>query len=606
MKLRITYILTLGFITIAMTACKKDFLQRDPQTEITKGQFFQSPSDLETYSNGFYQFLKPSYSDLNSDNIANYNANGEVDLMVRGGLSAANMANFDKDLWAKADWGKLRRINFMLDNISQVKGDPVKIRHFVGIARFFRANFYFDKIKRYHNVPWYNTAMADDDPALYKTQDPRALVADSVLSDLNYAVENILPDKGTNNTRVNKWTALALLSRFALHEGTFRKYHEEIQLTNDYQRFLDIAVTASTKIMKDGGFEIYKTGKSGEDYRALFASANLSANKEMIMMADYSSELGVGNNSHTVLDYTWSLSRSLADTYLKKDGTPFTSSPGYDTKVYTEVFADRDPRMEETIINPAFRGATTLDEPYRIKPTLGGYNQIKFYPRSADLRKGWDMNYTDLPIFRYAEVLLINAEAKAESGTISQTDLDQTVNLLRARVLMPPITMGPAMDPVLSATYPNATAANRPLLLEIRRERRVELACEGFRFDDLMRWKSGNLFQDSQQGMYVPALGAMDVTGDGKPDIAILNSPNDESVIANLPELVRKDLSKYYLKDKDGKDQNFYLTKGTSGFIAFTRDRDQPRTFISPKYYYRPIPMSEAVVNPQLKQVFGW
>lgn len=599
MKLSKTYILTLGLITIGMTACKKDFLQRDPQTEITEGSFFQSPADLETYSNGFYKYLSPSYSDINSDNIANYNADGEVDLLVRGGLSSANASG-----WDKKDWEALRKVNFMLDHISQVKGDPALIKHFVGIARFFRANFYFEKIKKYHNVPWYNKTLSDDDPALMKTQDPRALVADSVLSDLNYAAENIKPD-GTN-TRVTKWAALSLLSRFALHEGTYRKYHDEIQLSNDYQRFLDAAIAASAKIMKDGGFSITNTGKGALDYRDLFASANLSANKEVIMLADYSKELGVGNNSHTVLDYTWSLSRNLADTYLKTDGTPFTSSPGYDTKVYTEVFADRDPRMMETIINPAFRGASTLDEPYRIKPTLGGYNQIKFYPRSADLRQGWEMNYTDLPIFRYAEVLLINAEAKAEAGTIGQTDLDQTINLLRARVNMPFLNVGVALDPVLSATYPNASGANRALLLEIRRERRVELACEGRRFDDLMRWKSGKLFQDSQQGMYVPALGAMDVTGDGQPDIAILASPNDESAIAGLPAAVKEKLSKYYLKDKDGKDQNFYLSKGTSGFIAFTRDRDQPRVFMEPKYYYRPIPISETVVNPQLKQVFGW
>jgi len=599
MKLRTTYILALGLITIGMTACKKDFLQRDPQTEITEGSFFQSPADLETYSNGFYKYLSPSYSDINSDNIANYNADGEVDLLVRGGLSSANVGG-----WDKKDWEALRRINFMLDHIPQVKGDPALIKHFVGIARFYRANFYFEKIKKYHNVPWFNKTLTADDPALMKTQDPRTLVVDSVLSDLNYAVENIKPD-GTN-TRVTKWAALALLSRFALHEGTFRKYHDEIQLTGDYQRFLDAAIAASAKIMKDGGFSITNTGKGGLDYRDLFSSANLSANKEVIMLADYSKELGLGNNSHTVLDYTWSLSRNLADTYLKTDGTPFTSSPGYDTKVYTEVFADRDPRMMETIINPAFRGASTIDEPYRIKPTLGGYNQIKFYPRSADLRQGWELNYTDLPIFRYAEVLLINAEAKAESGTISQADLDQTINVLRARVKMPFLNVGVGLDPVLSATYPNANAANRGLLLEIRRERRVELACEGRRFDDLMRWKSGKLFQDSQQGMYVPALGAMDVTGDGQPDIAILPSPNDESAIAGLPVAVREKLSKYYLKDKDGKDQNFYLSKGTSGFIAFTRDRDQPRVFIEPKYYYRPIPISETVVNPQLKQVFGW
>ncbi|MBB2150847.1 RagB/SusD family nutrient uptake outer membrane protein [Pedobacter gandavensis] len=600
MKLKTTYILTLGLMTIGMTACKKDFLQRNPKTEITEGAFFQSPADLETYSNGFYGQIGPSYSDLNSDNISNYNGDGEVDVLLRGGVSASNASG-----WGKSDWEALRRVNFMLDHIGQVKGDPTQIKHYVGIAKFFRANFYFEKIKKYSNVPWYGHVMSDNDPDLYKGQDPRALVVDSVLSDLNYAVANIKDDAKTNagRTRVTKWAALALLSRFALHEGTFRKYHDELGLTADYQRFLNAAVTASDKIMKDGGFALVNTGNGALDYRSLFSSPSLANNKEMIMWADYNKELAVGNNTHTVLDYTWSLSRSLADTYLKKDGTPFTSTPGYNTKVYTEVFTDRDPRMTETIINPAFRGASTIDEPYRIKATLGGYNQIKFYPRDPALRQGWMLNYTGLPIFRYAEILLINAEAKAELGNINQGDLDQSINLLRNRVQMPALQMGVVLDPVLAATYPNASGA---VLLEIRRERRVETACEGFRFNDLMRWKSGNLFQDSQQGMYVPALGGLDVTGDGKPDIAILPSPDDESSIANIPAAERDKLSKFYLKDKTGKDQNFYLTNGTSGFIAFTRDRDQPRNFITPKYYYRPIPIGETVVNPQLKQVFGW
>jgi hypothetical protein len=131
MKLSKTYILTLGLITIGMTACKKDFLQRDPQTEITEGSFFQSPADLETYSNGFYGYLSPSYSDINSDNIANYNADGEVDLLVRGGLSSANASG-----WDKKDWEALRKINFMLDHIPQVKGDPANLPQYSGMACF--------------------------------------------------------------------------------------------------------------------------------------------------------------------------------------------------------------------------------------------------------------------------------------------------------------------------------------------------------------------------------------------------------------------------------------------------------------------------------------
>ncbi|ULT28356.1 RagB/SusD family nutrient uptake outer membrane protein [Sphingobacterium sp. E70] len=151
--------------------------------------------------------------------------------------------------------------------------------------------------------------------------------------------------------------------------------------------------------------------------------------------------------------------------------------------------------------------------------------QVKFYPRDPALRGGWELNYTDLPIMRYAEVLLINAEAKAELGKLTQTDIDATVNKIRARVGMPALNLAAANatpDAYLANQYSLVTGANKGVLLEIRRERRVELACEGFRFDDLYRWKSGNILAKAPGGMYIPKLGLIDVSGDGVGDIIIL------------------------------------------------------------------------------------
>lgn len=585
--------LVLGGAFIA--GCKKDFLQRNPQTNVTDASFFKTPTDLQTYTNGLYGQLQYGYDDLNSDNISNYNASGEVDNLVRGTISQNNYGG-----WDKSDWGNLRSINYMLDHVGTVTGNQTEINHYIGIARFFRGWYYFSKVKKYSNVPWYGSVLSSEDQALYKGQDPRADVVNHILEDLQFAADNIQATGG--NTRITKWAALTLLARFALHEGTFRKYHDEIGLTGDYNRFLKIAADATTKIMTEGGFSVYNTGKGGEDYRNLFSSNTLASNKEIILWADFDQKIGRGNNSHTVFDYTYALSKSLADSYLKTDGTPVAAN---NTMVFTQMFANRDPRMMETIGYPGFvQTGTTV--PYKTKATLGGLNQIKFYPRAVELMQGWQLNFTDLPIFRLAEVLLINAEAKAELGELTQGDLDKTINLLRKRVNMPNLDMGVAQDPALVAMYPNATATNKAVLLEIRRERRVELACEGLRYDDLMRWKSGMLLQNSQVGMYVPALGAMDVTGDGVEDIAILASPSDESPIANLPASVKAGLGKYYLKDASGNNTNFYLTNGTSGFIAFTRDRDQARIFIEPKYYYRPIPIGQISLNPKLKQVFGW
>lgn len=592
----------LGIMAAVSASCKKEFLNRVPQTEVTQESFFNTPQDLETYTNTLYGERQFATDDINSDNISSYSGGGEVDALVRGSVTPNNVNG-----WNKGEWAKLRAINFMLDNVHKTQGDPAAIRHFIGIARFFRAWYYIAKMARYSDVPWYGTALATDNNELYKARDPRALIADSILNDLTYAVANIKPEEG-NRTRVSKWTALALMARFGLFEGTYRKYHAELNLANDHTRFLEKVVTAADELMKSGRFSIHNTGAGGADFRALFASSSLSGNKEMIMWSDYQQSLGVGNNTHAVLGWTWSLSKSLADTYLMKDGTPFTSQAGHAQKGFVEMFVNRDPRLAETIAPPGL-SPNQDGKPYIAKPNLGGLDQVKFYPRLPSQRQGWDANYTGLPIFRYAEVLLNYAEAKAELGTLTQADVDNTVGLLRSRVQMPALSAAAANaqpDAVLADQYPGVTGANKGVLLEIRRERRVETACEGLRYNDLLRWKAGLRLQDAQAGMYVPALGAIDVSGDGKPDIAILASPKDESPIAGLPEDVKKDLSKFYLKDENGKDNNFYLQNGATGNIMFTRDRDQPRVFAEPKYYYRPVPQDQLVLNPALKQIFGW
>lgn len=588
---RIHYIL-LAVVLISVS-CEEDFLQRNPQTAITKEVFFNTPQDLETYTNGFYGQIGARYDDLFSDNISINTGGSEADNLIRGTINPGSVGG-----WG---WGNLRSINFMLDNTGKTKGDQTVINHYLGVARFFRANFYYNMVKRYGDVPWYSHVIGTkEEDLLYKAKDPRAMVVDSIMADLEYAAANILPAR-TNNTYITKWGALTLLARIALHEGTYRKYHTELNLQASAQTFLQRAASASQEIMTNGGFQITGSGAAG--FTALFCSNDLSTNKEVIFLQKNSKVLGVANNTHVVLDWQWALSSSLADEFLMKDGTPFTSVAGYDTKKFTEIFTNRDPRLAETIVPPGFK-PTPTGNPYVVRPNFGGYLQLKFYPRDPALRGGWVLNYTDLPIFRYAEVLLINAEAKAELGTLTQGDLDATINKLRNRVEMPVLDMAAANaapDNYLAGKYPLVSGANKGVILEIRRERRAEMACEGLRFDDLYRWKAGTLLAQNTSGMYIPALGALDVTGDGTVDIAILKSKDDESPIAGLPEEIRASIPKYYISDG-----TFYLSNGTSGRVMFVNDQKNPRSFIEPKYYYFPIPVEQTILNKNLTQPDGW
>lgn len=590
---RINYILLA--VSLLGISCQKDFLEKTPGSAITKEQFFNTVADLETYTNGLYGQLRANYTDLQSDNIAlsNNGQNADVRTLLAGTLAPANVGGWN-------NWGNLRNINFMLDNVGKAQGDQTVINHYIGIARFFRANFYYNMVKRYGDVPWYGRVLGTSDPDLYKAKDPRTVVVDSIMKDLEFAAANVLPQR-TDNTYITKWGALTLLAKIALHEGTYRKYHSELNLQATADAYLQRAVTASQEIMNDGGFEI--VGSTATDYRNLFSSANLSGNKEIIYLQKNSRELGVANNTHTVLDWQWALNANLADEFLMKDGTPFTSQPDYNKKGFIEMFDNRDPRLAETIMPPGFSN-NTEGTPYITRPEFGGLLQIKFYPRDASLRGGWELNYTDIPIFRFAEILLINAEAKGELGTLTQGDLNLTINKLRTRVGMPALNMttaNAAPDTYLANQYPNVNGVNKGVLLEIRRERRVELACEGQRFDDLYRWKVGALLANAPAGFYVAALGAIDVTGDGTPDIAILQN-NDESPLAGLPADVREKLSKYNINTG-----TFYLENGTSGRVMFNEDKTgRPRSFDESKYYYFPIPLEQTILNDNLKQPTGW
>src|SRR5699024_10585962 len=119
---------------------------------------------------------------------------------------------------------------------------------------------------------------------------------------------------------------------------------------------------------------------------------------------------------------------------------------------------------------------------------------------------------------------------KAELGILTQVDLDKTINIIRDRVGMPPTVLGEfKIDQNLLEEYPNVTESNRDIILEIRRERRIELACEGFRKDDLFRWKAGHLLEKAQHGVYISQFGLHDFTGDGVPDIGFFKSKNENT-----------------------------------------------------------------------------
>lgn len=589
----------LALSIFSLSACNDGYLEKFPETDITKENFFKSENDLEMYILNLYNFGSVNIyeADATTDN-ASTTGNKEIKNVMLGNASAATITTG----W---DWGALRNINFFLENLSQAQIAENRLKHYEGLARYFRARFYVEKIQRFSDVPWVDKVVnTTDEETLMGERDPRDFVVQKILEDFEYAAEHVSDQKQSG--AVNKWVVLQEYSRFALYEGTFRKYHDELNLQNTASDFLTIAVEKSNQIIQSGQFAIHNTGKPESDYASLFFNENLEDNKEVILGRFYANTVINGSSWPGMFgNYEYYPLRDLVQTYLMKDGSFYTSQSGYDKFGFVEEFKDRDPRLSQTYAAPGWtliyshtyaQGAGLYVQ--QLAKNFSGYHQIKGFMNTLSLEQ---RNNIDIPLYRYAEVLLTYAEAKAELGSLTQADLDATINVLRSRVDMPHMSLSQPLDPTIANDYPNVTGAQKNLILEIRRERRVELAFEGYRFNDLMRWKAGKLLEKKPQGIYFDSLGNHDLTGDNIPDIKLIGyaeSIPEEREKNSLGEPLR-----YYRVGKIGQDASVFLSDGNSGYIDVVDDAGE---FIEPKYYYRPVPANDVFLNPNLTQVFGW
>jgi hypothetical protein len=356
---------------------------------------------------------------------------------------------------------------------------------------------------------------------------------------------------------------------------------------------LTLAHQAAERLMRDGPYSLYSTGSVSTDYRDLFASDELKET-EIILGRRYAGLVANSINYYFInpTQEDASLTKSIVDTYLTKTGTAFTSESGYATKTFAQETVNRDPRLSQTIRTP---GYTRIGESTQRTPdfasAMSGYQISKYVTSSS--QDGNAAGFQDLPIFRYAEVLLNFAEAKAELGILTQADLDKSIKLLRDRVGMPALNLiaaNASPDPVLSTTHSNVTGSNRGVILEIRRERRVELVMEGFRYDDLMRWKNGKLLEDKFKGMYFTGLGSFDLDGNGSLDIELYSGARPSGGPSQKIEI--------------GGGSVFTLSNGTSGNLVPFATR--VKSFNESRDYLYPIPSGDILLNPNLVQNPNW
>lgn len=612
------YILFL-LCSVMLGSCD-DFFDIEPKDKLTTTTSFKTYENFKTYSWGLYEIF-------NGDALNVWDKDKYSHLMVNNNASNSNVWAYQNvtEATENSEWNfsYIRRVNTMLDNIDGSEMADSDKAHWRSVGLFFRSLRYFQLLSKYGGVPWIEHVLGEEDTdILYGPRATRDETAANILRDLQEAEQNIKADGDGNNT-INRKVVQALISRFAIFEGTWRKYHG----LGDAEKYLQVCADYSKKL-------IDAVPNVADSYELLFTSESLAGMPGVLLYFEYSDEAGLTHQGGRQAGSSGNLyegTKDLINLYLCSDGKPIATSAMYegDATVYDE-FRNRDYRLYFTIV-PPYRvkvdgnndtnwkryqpgetvtfGVNTytlteedcekftenmellerISEPghkrlpgrawnastlngsaprFRSYPNGGGapftgrfgYWFWKYY-NEADCLAKHSQNTTDMARFRIEETMLNYAEAMCELGKFNQEVADLTINKLRPRVNVAPMRVA-EIDENFD---PNRDQTVSPLLWEVRRERSVELLGENFAFDDIRRWKKCNYLDKELTGCRVK------------------NGDYD-----NTLEL-----------------QGFGTVEASAdkeGYVVF---RQKPKGFLE-HYYLYPIPIKELVLNPQLKQNPGY
>ncbi|MBQ7622763.1 MAG: RagB/SusD family nutrient uptake outer membrane protein [Bacteroidales bacterium] len=566
-------IILFALIPLVFTSCGDMTLM--PEDKVSPDGYFRNESDLLLWCNSFY-----------SDILESSLFGTTTDLFLNKSISAyvQGTRNPSTQSWS---YTALRKVNYMLERLDQCP-DKAVARKYEAVGRFFRAYFYFKLVRVYGDVPWYDHVLGSEDPDVYKARDPREYVMTKVLEDFDFAIANLPTKWEAMNTRVTKWAALGMASRAALYEGTFRKYHK----IDGSEKYLRACAEYGREFINSAPFSLNNTGAT--PYRDLFI-ADDAMTQEVVLARHYDTQYGVFHSNGNSIETSFaSATRRFANHFLMKDGTRFTDKEGWETMGYLQETSNRDPRLAQILLCPGYvqRGSASVTP--NTFQTITGYQIIKHHPSANKCQTSSDD--TDIILLRAPEVYLNFAEALAELGEITQGDLDVSINKIRARAGIPALKLTDANanpDPYLYKCYPNVTTGTyMGVILEIRRERTIELAFEmPDRSWDMFRWaecKQCLQHYVPWHGVYIPALGSYDTTGDGKANVTFY-----------------KDGA--FVKLKVGNAvQDVSLSEGDYGYIVGYPDSDHGSDWDDSRDYLWPIPAGQRTLNPNLTQNPGW
>lgn len=584
------YIFIIVLFSFTAVSCNLDRFPLDRETLDT---YLKDEAQCQSFSNTFYE-------DLFKDPI--WNANSDLYMaktlpsLIRGGNARPTPSSGGG--W---DFTVLRSINTMLGHMDNCEDEEVRVRY-TGLARFFRAYYYYRMVRDFGDVPWYDHELGSTETdELYKARDSRDYVFEKMLEDMDFAID-VLP-KEPNLYRVTSWTVLALKSRMCLFEGTWRKYHN-LSLEHDADYYLKLAADAAKTFIETSPYGIYEYADDPSMSYTMLFSQIAAPSEEVVLAKNYSLVL---QHSHEATYRSFAdgaalnVNKKFVDAFLMADGTRYTDKEGWETDLYYDEMTGRDPRLAQILRCPGYHRldhdeVLTTD----FSSSLTGYPYVKYCVSWNVQDYSYMASDNDLPLVRAAEVYLNYAEAMAERSdvTISQADIDLGINPLRKRAGMPDMDLAwcnanPDDNYLGSAKYGfrNVKGENRGVILEIRRERMVELAQEGdFRWYDLMRWKEGKCIEQDILGQYFPGPGEYDFDGDGVNDICLYEGSIAPETSCRL----------VYEIDKTP----IVLTGGNSGYIM--PYKNQKHLFDESRDYLFPLPLEELSMNRNLVQNPGW
>lgn len=572
---------------VSFSSCD-DFLTRDPQDTVTDvPSFWNNEENLRTSFLDYYTYFFPGYrSGWNrADNFAETNVADWTDDNAQevATLFTKVAPTTDADNW---DFEKIRNMNLLLSRIqSSSLGEEAK-NHWSGVARLFRAMEYAKLVQKFGDVPYYDAVVGStDNEQLYRARDPRTTVMDKVNEDLAFACANIRVNDGTKGLTVNRAVAQGFASRIMLFEGTWQKYHANN--TAKAAEYLKAAKDYAAALMQTNAYSI------APSYKSLTTSEDLAGNPEIIMYRSYvenvvmHSLMSFQNTEHEKS----SPSRSFIDAFLTKNGLPIhqAGNTDYKGKEYAKEIQNRDPRLADNIDEESGLRLNGVAAVY----AASGYYANRYVNKDLINKPGGmsSTNTTDAPVMKLNEVMLNYIEAAAELAdlgqyTLTQADFDKTINAIRDRqsTQMPHLTLAGNALKVngVEINDPDRDATVKPIIWEIRRERRVELAYEGLRFNDLRRWGK---------------LEYADMTKNKKLNMgAWINK-------ADYPENAEA-LAKITLCDENGN-----IVTGNEGYIMPITEVAKMRVMADKDYLY-PIPVDQITMYEnhgfKLTQNPGW